>query len=196
VIDPGTWTVNKGANTIEFIQKLDAPALGYGYLYRKVITLVPGKPEMVIAQSLTNTGAKAIHSDVYNHHFMVMNRQAPGPDVTFRFPYEPKPTRAPNTAMIDVKGNEIVYTKELSGRDQAVVQFGGFGNTAGDSEMFLENKKVGAGVRVIADRPLIRSMVWSIRSVFAIEPYMAVDVEPGKEFSWKNQFEYYQLPRQ
>jgi len=195
VLDPGTWTVNKGSNTIEFIQKLDAPSLGYGYVYRKVITLVAGKPEMVIAQSLTNTGAKPIHSEVYNHHFMVMNKQPPGPDVTIRFPYAPKPTRAPNTALIDVAGNELVYAKQLSGRDQAVVTFDGFGTTPAGAEMVLENKKVGAGVRVTADRPLIRSMLWSIRSVFAIEPYMAVDVEPGKEFNWKNQFEYYSLPR-
>jgi hypothetical protein len=196
VVDPGTWTVNKGANSVEFIQELKAPALGYGYVYRKVVRLVEGRPEMVIEQSLRNTGAKAIHSDVYNHHFMVMNKQPPGPDFTIRFPYEPKPTRAPNATLIDVKGKELVYAKPLSGRDQAVVTFEGYGSTAADTEMIIENEKLGAGVRITADRPLIRNMLWSIRSVFAIEPYMAVDVEPGKAFTWTNRFEYYTLPRQ
>ena len=195
VLDPGTWTVKTGANTVEFVQRLDAKALGYGYVYRKVVTLVEGKPEMVIEQSLRNTGAKAIRSDVYNHHFMVMNKRPPGPDFTIRFPYEPRPTRAPNTALIDVKGKELVYAKQLSGRDQAVVTFDGYGNSAADSEMIIENEKLGAGVRVTADRPLIRNMLWSIRSVFAIEPYMAVNVEPGQEFTWTNRFEYYTLPR-
>jgi hypothetical protein len=32
--------------------------------------------------------------------------------------------------------------------------------------------------------------------VFAIEPYMAVDVEPGDEFTWNNRFEFYTLPRE
>jgi hypothetical protein len=195
VLDPGTWKVTKHANSVEFVQELKAPALGYGYVYRKVVTLVEGKPEMVIEQSMKNTGAKAIHSDVYNHHFMVMNKQPPGPDVTIRFPYAPKPTRAPNTALINVEGNELKYAKQLSGRDQAVVQFEGYGKSADDAEMILENVKVGAGVRVTADRPLIRNMLWSIRSVFAIEPYMAVDVEPGQEITWRNRFEYYTLPR-
>jgi hypothetical protein len=195
VLNPGTWTVNKSANSVEFIQELKAPELGYGYVYRKVVTLVEGKPEMVIEQSMKNTGAKAIHSNVYNHHFMVMNKQAPGPDFTIRFPFELKPTRTPNAALINVKGNELVYAKQLSGRDQAVVQFEGYGDSAKDTEMIIENEKLGAGVRITGDRPLIRDMLWSIRSVFAIEPYIAVDIEPGQEFTWKNMFEYYTPPR-
>jgi hypothetical protein len=196
VLDPGTWTVNRQDNAVEFIQALDAPDLGYGYVYRKVVTLVEGKPEMVIEHSLTNTGAKPIRSEVYNHHFMVMNQQPPGPDFTIRFPYEPKPTRAPNTELINVEGNELVYAKQLSGRDQAVVSFEGYGDTAADAEMVIENETLGAGVRITADRPLIRNMLWSIRSVFAIEPYMAVNVEPQDAFTWTNRFEYYSLPRQ
>jgi hypothetical protein len=61
--------------------------------------------------------------------------------------------------------------------------------------MIIENQKLGAGVRITGDRPLIRDMLWSIRSVFAIEPYIAVDIEPGQEFTWKNMFEYYTPPR-
>jgi hypothetical protein len=195
VLDPGRWTVDRTANAVEFIQTLSAPDLGYGYIYRKVVTLVEGKPEMVIEQSMTNTGARAIRSEVYNHHFMVMNQQPPGPDFTIRFPFEPKPTRAPNAALINVKGNELVYAKQLSGRDQAVVLFEGYGNTAADTEVIIENEKLGAGVRITADRPLIRNMLWSIRSVFAIEPYIAVNIEPREAFTWTNRFEYYSLPR-
>src|SRR5690606_9379482 len=161
---------------------------GYGYVYRKVVTLVEGKPEMVIEQSMTNTGAKRIQSEVYNHHFMVMNSQPPGPDFTIRFPYEPKPTRPPNAALISVEGNELVYGKQLSDQEHAVVTFEGYGDTAGDTEMIIEDERLGAGVRITADRPLIRNMLWSIRSVFAIEPYMAVDIDPGEEFTLSNRF--------
>jgi len=62
--------------------------------------------------------------------------------------------------------------------------------------MIIENEKLGAGVRITADRPLIRDFLWSIRSVFAIEPYMAVDIEPGEAFTWTNRFEYYTPPRE
>jgi len=127
---------------------------------------------------------------------MVMNNQPPGPDFTIRFPFELEPTRAPNTALINVEGNELVYAKELSGRDQAGVGFEGYGDTAADTEMIIENERIGAGVRITADQPLIRDGLWSIRSVFAIEPYVAVDIEPGEEFNLSNRFEYYSLPRE
>ena len=99
-----------------------------------------------------------------------------------------------NQELINVRGNELVYQKTLEGREQAVVLFGGFGDSAKDTEMIIENKKAGAGMRITGDRPLIRDMLWSIRTVFAIDPYIAIDIEPGAEFTWKNMYEYYTLP--
>ena len=57
--------------------------------------------------------------------------------------------------------------------------------------MIFENKKVGAGVRVTGNRPLIDDLLWSIRTVLSAEAYIAVDIQPGDEFTWKNMFEYY-----
>ena len=59
----------------------------------------------------------------------------------------------------------------------------------------IENRKVGAGVKITGDRPLVRDLLWSIRTVLAIEPYIAIDIQPGAEFTWKNRFEYYTLPK-
>jgi hypothetical protein len=44
---------------------------------------------------------------------------------------------------------------------------------------------------VSGDRPLIRNILWSIRTVLADEPYIAIDIQPGSEFTWENRFEYY-----
>jgi len=69
----------------------------------------------------------------------------------------------------------------------------GFGDNAKDSEVVIENRKVGAGVKITGDRPLVRDLLWSIRTVLAIEPCIAIDIQPGKEFTWKNMFKYYTL---
>jgi hypothetical protein len=37
-------------------------------------------------------------------------------------------------------------------------------------------------------------LLWSIRTVLAIERSIAIDIQPGAEFTWKNTFEYYTLP--
>ena len=193
VLDSGEWTVKPGGDAIEFTQELSNPDSGYAYVYRKVVRLVSGKPRLEIAHSLKNTGKVAIESNVYNHNFMVIDNQGPGPDTTFRVPYAIRPTRVPAKEMAEVRGNEVLYARTLAGRDEAVVFLDGFGKDPKDSEVVIENRKTGAGVKVATDRPLIRSMLWSIRTVIAVEPYIAVNVQPGAEFTWKDTLDYYTM---
>ena len=194
VLDPGKWSVKKSDDSIEFTQDLSDPASGYGYVYRKVVRLVKGQPRMTIEHSLKNTGRRAIESSVYNHNFMVIDKQPPGPDFTFRVPFQIRMSRPPNKELGEVRGNEIVYSRPLTDHDEFAVPFQGFGDSARDNEIVIENKKVGAGVRISTDRPLIRELLWSIRTVLAVEPYIAIDVQPGAEFTWKNTIEYYTMP--
>ncbi len=194
VLDPGKWSVKKAKDSVQFTQELSAPDLGWAYVYRKVVRLEKGKPVLVIEHTLKNTGKRAINSNVYNHHFMVMDKQPPGPDFTFRVPFPIKATRLPNKEVAEVRGNEIVYMRPLAGQDQVAVGFQGFSDSAKDHEVIIENKKIGTGVKITGDRPLIRSMLWSIRTVLAVEPYIAVDVQPGGELTWKDTLEYYTIP--
>jgi len=195
VTDPGKWSVSRKRDSIEFTQNLSDPNSGYGYVYRKLVRLVKGKPEMVIEQRLKNTGKLAIRSSVYNHNFVVLDKQAPGPDFTFRVPFQIQTNRQPNKELAEIRGAEIVFAKPLSGEEQLAVPIQGFGDSAKDTEIVIENRRVGAGVKITGDRPLVRDLLWSIRTVLAIEPYIAIDIQPGAEFTWKNTFEYYTLPR-
>jgi hypothetical protein len=193
VLNSGKWSVKKGADQIEFTQELTDPNTGYAYLYRKLIRLEKGKPGMVIEHSLKNTGSKEIKSQVYNHNFIVIDKQAPGPDLTFKVPYKIKATQTPKKELAEIRDNQFVYLKQLSGEDEAVAVFTGFSNDIKDTEIIIENHKVGAGIKISGDRPLIRGILWSLRSVIAIEPYMDIDIKPGEEFTWKNIFDYYTL---
>jgi len=193
VLNPGKWTVKKHKDSIEFQQELSDPASGYAYLYRKTIRLEKGKPNMVIEHNLKNTGKKAIESSVYNHNFVVLDKQPPGPDFTFRVPFQIKPMRPPDKNVVEVRGNEVVYLRPLAGKDEQAVLMEGFSDSASDSEIVIENKKVGAGLRISTDRPLVRDLLWSIRTVLAVEPYVAINIQPGADFTWKNTIEYYTL---
>ncbi len=194
VLDSGKWSVKAESDSVEFTQELSDPASGYAYLYRKVVRLAKGKPEMEIAHRLKNTGKLAIQSTVYNHNFIVLDKQAPGPDFTFKVPFEIQSRRAPNPELAEVRANQVIFKKPLSGQDELSVFIQGYSNDPKDTEMVIENKKVGAGLKIVGDRPLTRDMMWSIRTVLAIEPYIAIDIQPGAEFTWKNTFEYYTLP--
>jgi hypothetical protein len=194
VVNPGKWSYRKNKSSVEFTQELSDPASGYGYIYHKIVRFEKGKPEMVIEQSLKNTGRLNITSDVYNHNFVVLDRQSPGPDFTFKVPFKIQTPKPPDKELVEVQDNNVVYKKSLSGQYEAVVIIQGFSDKAEDNEVVIENRKVGAGLRISCNRPLIREILWSIRTVLAIEPYISINVQPGGEFTWENRFEYYILP--
>lgn len=194
VLDSGAWSVEMKSDAVVFTQVLSDPASGFAYEYRKTVRLEADKPEMAIDHVLKNTGRRAIASSVYNHNFVVLDKQAPGPDFTFQVPFAIQTSRPPRKDLVEIRGNRVVFLRPLAGRDEVAVLIEGFGNEAKDAEVVIENKTAGAGLKITGDRPLIRSLLWSIRTVLAIEPYIAIDVPPGGEFAWTNRFAYYTLP--
>src|ERR1019366_3602127 len=57
ITDPGTWTVNQFPDRVEYTQELRDTA-GYAYVYKKIVRLTKGKPQLVLEHSLKNTGSK------------------------------------------------------------------------------------------------------------------------------------------
>jgi hypothetical protein len=195
LVAPGKWSVRKGADFVEFTQELTDPATGYGYVYRKTVRLTSGKPEMAIEHSLRNTGRLAIATKLYNHNFLVLDQNATGPDYVITLPFAVTTRQPPNKEMAEVRGNQIVYLKTLQDHDTVAMPVEGFGDDAKDYDIRVENKKAGSGMRVVGDRPLASVALWSIRSVMAIEPFINVAVEPGKEMAWKYTYSYYAVPK-
>jgi len=70
----------------------------------------------------------------------------------------------------------------------------GFGPAATDYRFTIENRKAGAGVEMIGDRPLNRLALWSIRTVLALEPFLELNIAPGAEYTWENTYRYYTIP--
>ena len=94
-------------------------------------------------------------------------------------------------ALANPVGNRLVYTKVLEGVECFQTGFTGFGPTVADHEIRIENKKVGAGVRITGDRPMSRFGYWSIRTVMAVEPYVDLTVDPGRTFTWTWTYDYF-----
>ncbi|HEV2425789.1 MAG TPA: hypothetical protein VGZ29_13255 [Terriglobia bacterium] len=194
IVNPGRWTVKTNRDSIEFTQELSDASSGYAYVYRKVIRLVEGKPEMVLEHHLKNTGRRTIHSDVYNHNFLVLDHQTPGPDFLITVPFQIRSPNPPGSALARIRGNEVVYSKILRSGDVMETLLEGFGDAARDNEIRIENRKVRAGLTIKGDHPLSKLNLWSIRTVLAAEPFITMTIDPGSEFSWKTTYDYYTLP--
>src|SRR5262249_45909106 len=134
---------------------------------------------------------RAIASTVYNHNFLVLDGQPPGPDFVLKMPFELKTKRPPDAALAEARGKDFVFLKPLREKDTVYTQLEGFGPTAADYRFTIENKKTGAGVKITADRPLANLALWSIRSVLSLEPFIAMKIEPGQEFTWQYTYTHY-----
>jgi hypothetical protein len=189
IVDPGTWTVNTGPDWTEFVHELRDTA-GYAYVYRKKLRLVDDT--LVLEHRLKNTGRKTIASSVYNHNFFMLDGQPTGPDVVVRFAFEPRATTALN-GLAEIRGKDFVYLKELEPRQTVQTEIQGFGASARDYDLRVENRKTGAGVRQTGDRPISKIVFWSIRTTVCPEAYIDLRIEPGKESAWRIAYEFYQV---
>jgi len=192
IVDPGKWTVHKASDRIEFTQAL-TDASGYAYLYRKTVRLAKGKPELLLEHKLKNTGRRLIETQVYNHNFFVMDGQPSGPNFVVEFPFELKAV-SDLKGLAEIRGRQLVYLRELEKGQSVFTQLQGFGNSAGDYNIRIENRKVGAGVRIVGDNALSDLIFWSVRATLCPEPYINLRIEPGREAGWRISYTFYTLP--
>ncbi len=193
IVDAGKWSVRTHPDSVDFTQELTDPATGYGYVYHKTVRLVPGKPEMVLEHRLKNTGRRTIQSSVYNHNFLVLDHQPPGPDFSLMVPFQIHSPEPPNKDLAEIRGKQIVYLKALANQDVVSTPMLGFSDSPNDNEIRIENSRVGAGMLIRGNRPLSHLNLWSIRSVLAVEPFIAMTIDPGSEFTWEVSYQYYTL---
>ncbi len=192
VIDPGKWTIKQGSNWIEFVQEVSDPKSGYGFSYTKRMTLVPGRPELVIDHVLSNTGGKPIETDVYNHNFFVIDGQPTGPDFVVRFPFDLTADRDLK-GYGEVRGRELGYSKVIPKGEHIITLFSGYGADADDHRFAIENRKVKAGVRMQTDKPMSKLQFWSPHTTLCPEPFIDLKIAPGQADRWSIRYEFYTL---
>ena len=166
------------------MQDIHDASSGYGYHYEKTMELAADKPVLTIKHQLTNRGARPILTEIYDHNFLSIDRRPPGPDVTIRLPFQIVPVLAPEKDLAEFRGNQVVYLKTLTGEDRVYGIMRGFSESPADYNIRIENAHLGAGLTIVGDRPLKRVAVWSIRAVFAVEPFIEISVEPGQTATW------------
>jgi hypothetical protein len=189
IVDGGKRSVKSGANWIEFTQEL-ACGSGYAYLYTKTVRLLKNEPVMVIEDRLVNTGKRAIETLVYDHNFLSIDHENTGPATVISFPFAPRATQNMG-GLGEIRGKELLFPRNLQGSDTFYTELAGFGKAASDYEMRVENRKSGAGVLIRGDRALVNLGVWSVRTVVAPEPYVAITVGSGNEAEWKYTYQFY-----
>jgi hypothetical protein len=193
--DGGRWAVTRKPDSVEFKHELADPLSGYAYEYRKSVSVVGDKPQLVLDHTLRNTGKRVIATSVYNHNFLYLDGQAPGPDFSLTVPFKIRTSQPTASNLAEIRENHIAFIKTLTGEERVYLDIQGFSSDPKDYDIRIENRSLGAGVRITADRPLSRVALWAIRAPLSIEPFIQMNIEPGTEFTWRIQYEYYTIPK-
>ncbi len=195
IANPGKWIVKTLKDRVVFTQELKDET-GYAYLYSKTVQLVKGKPELILEHSFKNTGIKQIETSVYDHNFFLIDKTLTGPDIKIKFPFEINGTGRGLGTFAAIKDKEINYTRNLNEKeDMYIGALKGFGNDSKDYDFRIENHQSMAGVRIRADKPLDKLVFWACPTVSCPEPYIHIKVDPGKEFKWKINYEFYEIEK-
>lgn len=192
ITDPGKWTIRKKRDAIRFFHELHHPQ--YGYEYEKTVRLIPGEPVMEIRHTLKNKGSKVMETNVYDHNFFVMDSTYTGPGHRVIFPFTLKVDPARVKDFVDLNESTIGFKREMiKGETVNLGKISGFGDAVADYDIRIENHKTGAGVRITGDKPISDLIFWAAWKVLSPEPYIAIRIEPGQEFSWTLTYTFYTL---
>ncbi|MCF2520043.1 hypothetical protein [Dyadobacter sp. CY351] len=191
VKDAGKWTVDKRQDHVTFTHTLK-DATGYGYVYTKTLKLVKGKPQLVLEHSLKNTGSKEISTSTYNHNFFMIDKEPTNEHIRIVFPFEVSGEGAGFGTIVNAKGKTLNYARPVVNGDQIFSSgLKGFGASAKDYDIRIENTKTSAGVRITGDRPLEKLVYWANPTTSCPEPYIHISAKPGQETKWNVNYEFY-----
>ena len=194
VLNRGKWTVKKQHDQVIFVHELKDKE--YAYEYEKVVQLIKDKPELLLTHTLKNTGTRTIETSAYDHNFFVIDKQPVGPGYKVILPFDIKAECQGIEGLAVFKGKELGYQRNLIGEETFYCpNLSGFGNSASDYEIRIENHNTGAGVRITCDQPFLKLAFWSCPTTLCPEPYIKIKVDPGKEINWSIKYEFYTLSK-
>ncbi len=136
---------------------------------------------------------KVIETNQYNHNFLVIDHEVVGPDIVAKFVFTPVALKG-FSDRAEVHGPEILFPHEIEGKKGVFSELGGSSKSVKNYDFRVENLKTGAGVHFTSDQALDKVNFWAINTVAAVEPYIMLKIEPGKEAHWTVRYDFYTFP--
>lgn len=190
LVDAGKRNNTVKGDRVEFTHEVGEPVSGYAYHYTKTVRLDKTQPVMFIEHELRNTGTRPISTLVYNHNFLNIDGAGTTAGLELRTAFPITLDKAPDPQLAQASGDKIIYRAAPAIDQRIAAKLTGFGATAADNEFHIVDRQRGAGLRISGDRPLARLLLWSIRPVMSIEPFIDMTIAPGESFAWSYRYEF------
>ena len=182
IVNSGKWSVKTSARSVIFRQRLRSPT-GVAYEYTKVLSLSAHGSTMTLHHTLRNLGVQGISTEVYDHDFYVLDGQPTGAGMEVRVPFKPMAAEALEPGAT-IEGNTVVYRQEIAPGATVQSYLTGYGATAADYQIRVEDTVNHFGVEQRGDLPIVKMYLWSIRTTISPEAYVHLDVAPKQTTRW------------
>lgn len=190
LVDGGKWTTHTTPSSITFEQVLGGADSQYGYIYTKTLRVDGDSNRLIIEHHLKTVGKIAISTRIYDHNFLTIDGLPVGSAYSITVPYTIQPTRQPDSKFVTTEGSTARYIADLQGQDRVAFGLQGFSTDVKDYRFQIANSTAKVQLTITGDRPLVNASVWSIRSVLAVEPFIEIQADPGKEAAWSYTYTY------
>jgi hypothetical protein len=190
LVEPGAWTVKAEADSVELKQSL-ADKRGLAYEYTRRITINEMGNGFVVDRVLKNVGTKEIVTNHYAHNFILIDNVQAGPEYVVAFPFDvPGPIK--NQAA-KPSGKTVELAEPIKGavwaalikEDAPAEQKAARNNAATVTQTRLK-----AAVSLRGDQPLLKYNLYAEKTAICPEPFVAITVAPGKQFSWQTTYSF------
>jgi hypothetical protein len=186
LVGPGQWTVTAGRDWMCFDQVL-ADARGWGYAYRKRLSLQAAAPVLLVEHTLRNTGDHAIETDHYSHNFIAIDGHPVGRDYRIEFPFAPSGENTrPDVARVE--GRSLVFLPPAL-HGSFWMKLNGFSRPE-HSAFVVRHAPSGIAVRGTLDAPLSACVAYAEKTAACPELFAAIRLKPRAEFSWASRYEF------
>ncbi|MFZ5831168.1 MAG: hypothetical protein ACOY3P_13845 [Planctomycetota bacterium] len=192
LVSAADWAVQTEPGVASFKQVCSS-AGRFAYRYAKRIAICERPPGFVIEYELENTGTKPIEQTYYAHNFIQIDDQPIGPEYRFTFPQPMTPDRDMK-GIASVEGSTLAFLRPMQTGESVYAQFREHDLPAAANGVLAEHVKHGVGLRITGTAPLARYHFWAMERVACPEPFVALNVEPGETFRWKDTYELIVAP--
>jgi hypothetical protein len=182
LVKPGSWKVAHGVDWIRFDQEMALGGLAYAYTKRIGLNGM----SFTIAHTLRNTGAKPIETVTYCLNFVIIDDEPVGPSYRVVLPFKAGLLGNSKPAEAEVKAGAITFRDAVKG--SVMLFLDGLMGTAADNAGTVENTRTGTALTFQGDRPLLKYNFYAEKTAACPEPFVRLQVGPGKEEKWETRY--------
>ena len=194
ILDSGNWQIRHGQDWVEFVHVIK-DFNSWGYRYKKRVSLIEGRAELLIERLLENTGTKTIDTVHYGHNFVIIDNAPVGPDYNLSFPFNAKVSGGGLRDYITLQDTKVVFSDIVPEGEKIWAALEGFKQTDSDNSFVIENKNSGAGLHIEGDLQMKYFQVYLERTMLCPEPFVMLAVNPDETVSWQTKYSFYELSK-